>query len=1146
MASPRATFPRGRDRVADAVSLTQPAPGRRLPVWAIRLALLASVCLYAVAAPSAQGAGTPLWHVRSSAEPSVFRSTDGPANDEYLVSVENIGTAPSTGEVVVTDTLPAGVVTSATPKGNSWLCASGSGQATVTCKSSTVSNPATGSYHRSTGFHPGMILIPVSVSGGASGTATNSVTVSGGGAPGAATTVAVNDVNATVNPVFGLAYSNTALVNSGGAPETAAGGHPYSLTTDLGFNQELIPGATNAAGQTGFTQYAGSVQGDEARTVIAELPLGLIGDPRSTPQCSPSELGGGDNFSGCPADTQVGVVYLDRPGTIGPYALFNLVPEPGHAAEFGLTLVLYQIVLYGAVVHTPSGYALRVSAPLPRGNVRGLSATFFGDPAAVFATGEKETPFLSDSFDCAASEPERAMTLHADSWVRPGLGGPFEPDFSDTNWSESTDPLPPWTSCGATRFDPSFALAQRPVTEGGTSQADEPSGYQADLKVPQAELASEVATPELKDATITLPEGLGVSPSAAGGLEACSNEQIDLASEQVASCPLASQVGTVTVTTPLLAHPLEGQVFLGEAECSPCSNADAISGRLFRLFIQVHSAQFGITIKLPGTVSADPATGRLTATFKENPQLPFSELQLVFKSGPRAPLANPQTCGRFTTTSDLSPWGSPEVPDALGESSFNIDSDGKGGICPTAMPFRPSFTAGTASPAAGSYSPLAVEVKREDREQDPSGVTLRLPPGLLGKVAGVEQCAEAQANAGTCGSGSQIGTATVAAGPGGDPVTIPGKVFLTGPYNSAPFGLSVAVPAIAGPFNLGVVVVRATIQVDPHTGALTVRSNPLPQYVDGVQLRLRTIDIEVNRPNFTFNATSCAQQQITATITANQGAAASASSPYAAYGCAGLPFNPSFTASTQGAASFSGNGASLDVNVAQSPGEANIANVDVQLPKALPSRLTTLKQACTEAQFDSNPAACPEGSDVGTAVAHTPVLTNPLIGPAYLVSHGGASFPDLEVVLQGEGVTSILDGATEINNEITFSRFDTVPDAPISSFDLNLPEGPHSALASPAGSLCGENLVMGTTITGHNGKQVIQQTKVSVTGCAPSKPTAKAKPSTRAQKLTKALKACKKDRKRAKRAACEREARKRYGSKAKKPAKKSTTGKGRK
>lgn len=1128
MASPWATLSRGRDRGTDAGGRTQPVLGRGVPVWAIGLALFASVGLCAVVAPSAQASRTPIWHVRSTAEPTIFRSTDGPNNDEFVVSVENIGTAPSSGEVIVTDRLPEGIVTSAGPTSDGdWTCTAGSGQTTVTCKTFAVGEPATGSYHRSTLFYPGQILVPVSVTSGPPRTLTNKVTVSGGGAPGTATASTTNAVNAPASPAFGIADSTTSVVSQNGTVDTTAGGHPYALTTDIGFNQELIPGASNAAGEVDLNQYADGIQGDEARTVVAELPLGLIGNPQAAPQCPVSDLGGGDNASGCPSATQVGVAYIDRGGIIGPYAMFNLVPEPGHAAEFGLTLVTFQIVLYGSVVHTPAGYTLRVTAPTPMGNVRGLSLTFFGDPAAVFATGEGETPFVTDSFDCAAGERERAMTLHADSWAHPGLGDPFDPAFSDPDWSESTDVLAPWTSCGTPQFDPSFDVAQSVTADGGTSQADEPSGYDADLKVPQTELASELATPELKDATITLPEGLGVSPSAAGGLEACSNEQIDLASSEVASCPLASQIGTVTVTTPLLAHPLEGQVFLGEPECSPCGDADATSGRLYRLFIQIHSDQYGVTIKLPGTVTADPATGRLTASFKENPQLPFSELQLVVKSGPRAPLVNPQSCGTFTTTSDLSPWGSPEVPDAVGESSFKIDSDGKGGTCPAVVPFSPAFTAGTASPTASSYSPFAVTLKREDGEQDLSGVTLRLPPGLLGRVAGVEQCAEAQANAGTCASASQIGTATVATGAGEDPLALSGKVFLTGPYNNAPFGLSVAVPAVAGPFNLGVVVVRATIQVDMRTGALTVSSNPLPQYVDGVQLRLRTINIEVNRPSLTFNATSCAQQQITATITASQGATTSASSPYGASGCSGLPFSPSFAASTQGAASFSGNGASLDVNVSQSAGEANIANVDVQLPKALPSRLTTLKQACTEAQFNSNPAACPEGSDVGTAVAHTPVLNNALVGPAYLVSHGGASFPDLEVVLQGEGVTLILDGRTEINNEVTFSRFDSVPDAPISSFDLNLPEGPHSALASPAGSLCGTSLVMGTTITGHNGKQVTQHTKLTVTGCAATKPKAKARPLTRAQKLTKALKACKKD-KRKRRAACERQAHKKY------------------
>jgi hypothetical protein len=1102
----------------------RPTPARTLVLGV----LVAAVSLCALTAPAARASGTPLWHIWSIAEPTAFRSTDGPANDEYIVSLENVGTVPSSGEIIVTDMLPAGIVTSATPKGTDWTCTSGAGQPVVTCNTSTVARPATDSYHEDALFHPGEILIPVSVPAGAPSTATNAVTVSGGGAPGSATTSTTNQVNATGSPAFGLAYSSTALVSPDGSFYTQAGGHPYALTTDVGFNQELVPGADNAAGNGGLTQYADAVQGDESRTVVAELPLGLIGNPQATPQCPAPELGGGDNFSACPANTQVGAVYLERPGTIGPYTLFNLVPEPGHAAEFGLTLLTYQIVLYGSVVHTGAGYVLRVTAPTPRGNVRGLSLTFFGDPSDVFGTGGKETAFLTSSFDCSASEANRTMVFHADSWDHPGLGDPFDPNFSDPDWTESDDVLPSSENCGAPVFHPSFDLVPRATGEGGSTQADEPSGYEADLKVPQTELAGELATPELKDATITLPEGLGVSPSAAGGVAACSNEQIDLSSTEPGSCPLGSQIGTVKIVTPLLASPLEGQVFLGEPECSPCSDADATSGRLFRLFIQAHSDRYGVTIKLPGTVTADPTTGRLTVSFRENPQLPFSELQIEFKSGPRAPLANPQNCGTFTTASDLSPWSSPVAQDALGDSSFNIDWDGKGGSCPASLPYNPAFNAGTLAPTAGAYSPLVMSFTRGDREQDLSSLTVHTPPGLLGRVAGVEQCVEAAANAGTCGLGSLIGTATVAAGAGEDPFTLSGKVFLTGPYKGAPFGLSVAVPAIAGPFNLGVVVVRAAIQVDPNTAALTITSDPLPQYVDGVQLRLRTIAVAIDRVGFTFNPTNCASQQITATVGGSQGATANVSSSYAANGCASLPFALSFTASTQAKTSKAG-GASLTVKVLPGVGQANIARVDLQLPKQLPARLSTLQQACTETQFNTNPAGCPAASDIGVATARTPVLNSPLTGPAYLVSHGGAAFPDVEFILQGEGVTIVLDGKTQIKKGITYSHFETVPDAPISSFETILPEGPHSVLGtdipgSAKNNLCGQSLKMPTTITAQNGKQIIQSTKIAVTGCTMTK----AKSLTRGQKLARALKECKKKPK-GKRAACERQARKKYG-----------------
>ena len=306
-------------------------------------------------------------------------------------------------------------------------------------------------------------------------------------------------------------------------------------------------------------------------------------------------------------------------------------------------------------------------------------------------------------------------------------------------------------------------------------------------------------------------------------------------------------------------------------------------------------------------------------------------------------------------------------------------------------------------------------------------------------------------------------------------------MFLTGPYKGAPFGLSIVVPAVAGPFNLGNVIVRAAISVDPHTAQISVTSDPLPQILDGIPLQIKTVNVTIDRPGFMFNPTNCEPLAVGGTITSTGGASAGVSSPFQAANCANLPFKPAFSASTQGKTSKA-DGASLVVKVAEKPGEANIHKVNLQLPLALPTRLTTLQKACTEAQFNTNPAGCPEGSNIGTATAITPVLSVPLTGPAYLVSHGGAAFPDVVFVLQGQGVQIDLVGNTDIKKGITYSKFETVPDAPISSFETTLPEGPHSALGAN-GSLCSQKLVMPTAITGQNGRQVTQSTNIVVTGC---------------------------------------------------------------
>jgi hypothetical protein len=626
-----------------------------------------------------------------------------------------------------------------------------------------------------------------------------------------------------------------------------------------------------------------------------------------------------------------------------------------------------------------------------------------------------------------------------------------------------------------------------------TTQADEPTGLAVELKIPQNPDPHGLATPPFKNVTVTLPAGMSLSPSAGDGLQACTAEQFDLESNTESSCPNASVLGTAKVSTPLLPEPMTGYVFLAEPGCDPCSNQDASDGNMFKLYLQVEGS--GIVQKVPGTIYVNTTTGQLTTKFLENPQFPVSDVQLQFKGGLRAGLATPQSCGTFTATSDMTPWSTPYTPDATPEASFPISWDGNGGACPSSPPLTPSFSAGTSNPNAGQFSPLTLTFAREDRQQDLSQISVVTPPGLLGTLTGVPLCGEPQAAQGTCPEASQIGKMTVAAGPGGHPFYTQGRIYLTGPYKGAPFGLSIVVPTVAGPFNLGNVVVRSQITVNPETSALTVTSDPFPQILDGIPLRLRTANVTIDRPNFIFNPTNCAPLRISATIVGVQGASANVSSPFAVSGCAGLHFGPTFTVSTSAKASRA-NGASLDAKLVfptNDGAQSDIAHVKVELPKRLPSRLTTLQKACPEATFAANPANCPVASAIGIAKTVTPVLPVPLEGPVYFVSRGGAAFPDLVVVLQGYGVRVDLTASTFISkNGVTSSTFDSIPDVPVNSFELYLPQGKYSALAAN-GNLCTGSLEMPTSFIAQDGAQLKQNTKIAVTGCPRAKKAAKKK-----------------------------------------------------
>ena len=1093
---------------------------RPLPTARLCAAVTLTLAIVLSCSATASAAPAPAWEIVSVAHPTNFSIQDNATCnlpsfalcDQYLLLITNVGGAAADLPVTITDTLPPGLSVhrlrganletqpELNTQGAGWSCSPES----VSCTYSDEVKPGATL----------VVAVEVEVSAPAA-RVRNAATVSGGGAPPASTSEPLSLPNATDGRagVFAFAGFGFTPYDERGRLDLQAADHPQSLTTTVMVSSAI---ETGPEGEHSFEPV------EPIRDIAVELPVGFLGDPAAAGKCTERELSSRpvNSQTECPPGSRLGMVtVLSERGVISSLepeaesvttAVYNMVPEAGYPAELAFKVFGKVVPLYASLIRTPAGYAVRVAAPgVPRSiNVQGTQLTLFGDPDVADGQPNSSRAFFTNPDDCA-SGPLTAR-VQADSWAHPGVWlHPLE-----------TVAYPRITGCNLLQFEPQVAL------EPETTQSEAPSGETITIRVPQTPAQFPVlATPDLKDVTMTLPEGMTISPGGGSGLAGCQEsgpQGIDIPSGEhspseagegevigpdgmshltAGHCPAASQIGKVVIHTPVLEGALEGHMYIAAPKCGgpgqpECTTADATNGNLFGLYLEADGS--GVVVKLKGTVSVDPSTGRVTARFTENPQLPVSEVSIRLKGGARAPLANPRQCGPASANADLTPWSSPVTPDALISSpAYQVDWDGRAGRCPATVPFAPTLEAGPTSAAAGRFAPFTFTVRRGDRQQDIARVQERMPAGLLGMLKNVAQCGEPQAAAGSCPEASRIGTVNVAAGSGSQPLWVQGRVYLTGPYAGAPFGLSIVVPAVAGPFNLGNVIVRSRIDVDPSTSALTVTSDPLPQFRDGVPLRIQTLNITIDRPGFTFNPTDCSGKEISASVEAEQGASANVSAPFAVEGCKSLPFKPSFKVSTQGKASKA-SGASLSVSVSSKGGpqagggEANIRSVRVELPKQLPARLTTLQKACVAKVFEANPALCPKESDVGSAKAVTPVLAHPLVGPAYLVSHGGAAFPDLEVVLQGEGIVLVLDGQTNIKRGITSSDFAMVPDAPVSSFSLTLPQGKFSALTSdvPAKakfSLCGQTLKMPTTITGQNGVVVKQSTKIGVTGCAKAK-----------------------------------------------------------
>jgi hypothetical protein len=627
-------------------------------------------------------------------------------------------------------------------------------------------------------------------------------------------------------------------------------------------------------------------------------------------------------------------------------------------------------------------------------------------------------------------------------------------------------------------FVPTFGL----TPGAGETQSDQPDGITAELTVPHNPLPSELDSSQLRTASVTLPEGMTLNPSAASGLKACSSTQIGIKTRNAVTCPAASKLGEVTLTVPDLpaSEPLTGSIYLGGTE--PITGGSNPNAPEYTIYLNAESARYGVDVRLEGKVTPSPTTGQVTTTFSENPEQPFSNIKLKFNGGSLAPIANPLVCGTATATTSLTPYTGTGAVSPPNSFQFVIDSNGKGGACPSPLPFALTQSTANQNANAGGNTSFTFNLSRPEGQQYLSQVKTTLPPGLVALLPTVTPCGEEQANAGTCPASSQVGAAAALAGSGPTPFLFTGgTVYLTGPYNGAPYGLSIVVPAVAGPFSLGNVVTRATINVDPITARVTVTS-VLPTIHAGIPLRLRGITVAINKQGYLINPTNCSAFLTESTLTSTFGTTQTGlNSPFQVNNCGALAFKPSFKAKTS-AKTSKANGASLETTINIGNGQTNFKSVMVQLPKQLPSRLTTLQKACPESVFATNPFKCPSGSFVGGARANTPTLPGKLQGPAILVSHAGLAFPDLDLVMEANGVSVILVGNTKISKGITTTTFASTPDVPVSSITVNLPIGGHSALTAN-GNLCINPLTMPTTMIAQNGFKVTQKTKLTVASC---------------------------------------------------------------
>jgi hypothetical protein len=1092
---------------------------RFLIVAALAAILVGGVCTQAFAEEARPG-----WALMAHTFPTYLT----PGKQGVIEArVLNVGAASNSGPVTVTDVLPPGVT--ATEAGavyglekieigvvrpyiepGVWDCSGNeggpvAGASVVTCVNDPEKLPslsaggATPTEQLERANDPVLAIGVTAPTKEGTISEPNRVTVAGGGSLGGASTSDPVTVSATPAG-FGFADADAWFSNANGTIDTQAGSHPYEATFAFDLNNKVEHPILGA-----------EIAGAEERDLTVKLPPGFVGDPTVVARCSLALF---KEYS-CPANTQIGVIAVEigsallaSGGLNGATPVFNLVPPEGEPAQFGFDIGGIATFI-DTKVRSGSDYGLISQINnIAQREILSSVVTLWGEPedrshaawhigAVNGATG---APFLTLPTSCeniAEHPASDEFAWSVNEWEDPSAI--IHTSILAHNANHEPEGF---TGCEHLVLAPAISIAP------DTSNADTPAGLTVEVKPALDGLLAPggLSTADLKDTKVALPEGVAINPGQAAGLQACGPTEDGLTTDAEKaegkedagppSCPGGSKVGTDEIQTPLLAKPLAGNVYVLRSEPPEIKLLVAASGE-------------GVDLKLVGTVHLNEQTGQLVTTFENTPELPFTDFRLSFSGGPQAALSTPTLCGTYGAaqgfSADFTSWASPFIGDALPNgAAFGITAGTNGGPCPPSpLPFSPSMIAGATTDQAAGYTSFSFLLQRPDDQQRIGTLQFKTPEGLLGMISRVPLCPEPQASQGTCSAASQIGHSVVAAGPGPYPLVVPqpgqppAPIYLTGGYKGAPYGLSIVVPLAVGPFVLPTQVVRAKIDVDPHTARLTVTTDPLPTVISGVPADLRTINAVIDRPEFMFNPTNCAPQAFTGIATSTEGATAPLESHFQMGSCRSLEFKPNFKVSTSGKTSRS-SGASLEAKIVypstpagfnQASSQSNIKSVKVDLPKQLPSQLKTLQHACPIAVFNQNPANCPANAVVGHATAITPVLPVPLTGPAYFVSHAGEEFPQLIVVLQGYGVSIDLVGDTFINSKtnVTSSTFKEIPDVPITSFDLLLPQGNNAALAAPAGKLCQSKLVMPTAFTAQDGAVIKQNTPISVTGCGKSK-----------------------------------------------------------